>query len=67
MNNSCNFNRLSVELLHNLFDYFSTSELFFTFYNINDYLNVTLKSYIFYQLDLQSISKLHFHFICHSI
>jgi phage-related holin len=54
------FDQLPAELLHTLFTYFFASELFLTFYNINDYVNATLQSYSIYQLDLKS----HFRRIC---
>jgi hypothetical protein len=67
MANYCSFDRLAVELLHTLFDYFSASALLFTFYNINDYVNATLESYYAYQLDFKSISKSNFRRICRHI
>lgn len=67
MLNYCLFDRLPAELLHILFNYFSASELLFTFHNVNDYVNATLESYSAYQLDFQSMSKFHFRRICRHI
>jgi hypothetical protein len=64
MSNSCLFDQLPVELLHTLFNYFSASELLFTFHNVNDYVNTTLVSYPDYHFNLKFISKVHFHYLC---
>lgn len=60
----CIFDQLPTELLHTIFNYFSASELLFTFHNINDYVNAKLQTYFNYQFDCKSISKSHFRYIC---
>jgi hypothetical protein len=67
MSDSRVFDQFPIELLHILFNYFSTSELIFTFHNINDYVNTSLQSYSYYHLDLKSISKSYFRYICQYI
>jgi hypothetical protein len=67
MSDYCVCDRLPAELLHTLFNYFSASELLFTFHNVSDYVDVTLQSYPAYQLDFQSISKSHFRRICRHV
>jgi hypothetical protein len=67
MSDYCVFDQLPAELLHIVFNYFSTSELLFTFHNVSDYVNATLESYSTYQLDFQSISKFHFRRICRHV
>jgi hypothetical protein len=64
MSNSCLCDQLPVELLQTLFNYFSASELLFTFHNVNDYVNATLQSYPDYHLNLKFISKVHFRHLC---
>ena len=61
------FDRLPAELLHTLFNYFSASELFSTFFNVNDYINATLQSYCSYQLDFRAIAKSDFRRVCRHI
>lgn len=59
--------QLPVELIHSVFNYFSTPELLDTFYNVNDYVNASLQSYSSYQLNFQAISKYRFDLICHHV
>jgi hypothetical protein len=67
MSDYCVFDQLPAELLHIVFNYFSASELLFTFHNVSDYVNATLESYSTYQLDFQSISKFHFRRLCRHV
>jgi hypothetical protein len=67
MSGYCLFDRLPVELLHAIFHYFSASELLFTFHNVNDYINATLRSYTNYQLNFKSISMSRFRHICRHV
>ena len=64
MSTPCLLDQLPVELLHEIFNYFSASELFSTFFNVNDYVNAILRTYSEYHLDLKFISKSVFHRIC---
>jgi hypothetical protein len=59
MPNYCLFNRLPVELLHTLFEYFPTHEVFLTFSDVSNYVNSVLYSYSAYRLDFTSIGKAH--------
>lgn len=61
------FDQLPAELLHIICGYFSATEIFFTFYNVSDYVNATLESYSGYQLDLRCISKSDFRRICRHV
>ena len=51
------FDRLPVELLHNLFEYFATHEILLTFTDLNEHVNVTLRSYRNYKLVFKSIRE----------
>ncbi|UJR34709.1 hypothetical protein I4U23_027486 [Adineta vaga] len=63
----CLLDRLPVELLRNLFTYFLTHELFFSFSDISDYVDNVLLSFISNQPNFQSIRKDYFDLICHYI
>lgn len=67
MSDYCMLGQLPVELLHSLFNYFSTTELLYTFHGVNDYVNASLQSYSSYQLNFQGISKYYFDRICRHI
>ena len=67
MSDGCWLDRLPVELLHILFDYFSAHELFHTFHCINDHLDEVLRFYSAYRLNLQSIRKCDFDLVCRLI
>ena len=63
----CAFDQLPVELLHALFTYFSARDLLLTFYNVSDYLNDILQSYPSYRMDMKSISKSDFRYVCRHV
>jgi hypothetical protein len=63
----CFFDRLPVELLHTLFEYFLAHELCLTFSDVNDHVNSVLHSYSTCRLDLKSIPKIHFDLVCRHI
>lgn len=67
MNKICFLDQFPVELIHNLFDYFSISEILFSFSNVSDYINNILQFYPINQLDLQSIQLSDFNYVCHRI
>jgi len=60
-----NFERLPIEILFNLFDYFRIYHLFQLFYNLNSRFNTILFDYSRKShLDFQSISKTNFDLLC---
>jgi hypothetical protein len=63
MNHYCFFDRLPVEILHNLFTYFWSHEILFTFSNISDHVNAVLLAYNTYQINFRLIQKSHFDLI----
>jgi hypothetical protein len=67
MHHYCFFDRLPVEILHDLFTYFWSHEILFTFSNISDHVNAVLLAYNTYQLNFRSIQKSHFDLICQRI
>ena len=64
MSSYCLLDRLPVELLHALFDYFITPEIFFTLFNLSNYVNSTVYSYPNHRLHCRSIGRSHFRLIC---
>ncbi|CAF3905808.1 unnamed protein product, partial [Rotaria magnacalcarata] len=58
---------LPIEILHILFSYFLAHEIFYSFLNINSYLDAAIVSYPSYQLNFQSISKYYFDLVCQHI
>jgi hypothetical protein len=60
-------NRLPVELVHKIFTYLSTHEIFYAFSNLTDYLDGTLISYNRYVINFRSVLKSHFDVTCRSI
>jgi hypothetical protein len=67
MNKICFLDQFPVEIIHNLFNYFSTLEILFKFSNVSNYINNTLQSYPAYKLDFRSIELSDFNYICHHI
>lgn len=59
--------RLPVGLLHSLFTYFLAHQLLFSFSEVSDYVNTALISYAAYQMDLKSIRRVDFDFVCRRI
>ncbi|CAF4689568.1 unnamed protein product [Rotaria sp. Silwood1] len=57
-------NLLPVELLHEIFHYLSTIDIFNAFSNINYYLDSSLLKYEKYHINFRSCLKKHFDFIC---
>ena len=65
---SCHFfDQLPVELLHNLFDYIVAHEILFTFTDVSDYVNDSLRAYSAYKLIFKSIRKADFDRVCRCI
>lgn len=58
------FDRFPTEILHTVFEYFSASELFLSFYDLSQYVNGSLGSYSSYRFNCQSILKTQFRQIC---
>ncbi|CAF4693444.1 unnamed protein product, partial [Rotaria magnacalcarata] len=58
---------LPIEILHILFSYLLAHEIFYSFLNINSYLDAAIVSYPNYQLNFQSISKYYFDLVCQHI
>ncbi|UJR14684.1 hypothetical protein I4U23_001677 [Adineta vaga] len=65
--NACRLDRLPVELIHQLFNYFSAHEICYTFLNVTSYLDAIVHSYSAYQVDFQSISRTNFDLVCQHI
>ncbi|CAM4973223.1 unnamed protein product [Rotaria socialis] len=65
--NQCLLDELPIEILHILFSYFLAHEIFYSFLNINSYLDAAIVSYPNYQLNFQSISKYYFDLVCQHI
>jgi hypothetical protein len=63
----CILDLLPVELLHDLFIYFTTHEILLTFSDVSDYINAVILSYKGYCLDFKSIEKSHFDLVCRYI
>lgn len=64
---SCLFDRLPVELLYLLFEYFRADEICFTFFNVTNRLNSVLQSYTAYHVDLKSTEQAQYDLICRYI
>ena len=65
---SCHFfDQLPVEILHNLFDYFVAHEILFTFTDVSDYVNGSLRAYSAYKFIFKSIRKADFDLVCRCI
>jgi hypothetical protein len=60
------FDRFPIELIYEIFSYFSCDEILHSFYSINKYLNNIIENYHFYYLDFSSdeIRKKEFDLIC---
>jgi hypothetical protein len=61
------FDQFPVEIIHILFNYIPVPELYFTFYNVSDYINAVLFSYPTLLINFQSYLPYHIDFICHQI
>lgn len=55
---------LPPELFHDLFSYFSVSEIFYSFTNVSSYVDTVLMGYRFYRINFKGISRHHFDLIC---
>ena len=60
-------NFLPIELLHEIFNYLSTIDIFQAFSNINYYLDSCLLKYEKYHINFRSCIKKYFDFICNHI
>ena len=67
MPNYCLFDRLPVELLHTLFEYFLAHEILLIFADVSNHVDAVLQSYSAYLFNLKSIQKAHFDLLCHHI
>ena len=67
LSSDCVLDQLPVELLHALFDYFTTSDIFFTFFNVSNYLNCIVSSYSNHRIHCRSIQRSHFRLICEHV
>jgi hypothetical protein len=67
MPNYCLFDRLPVELLHTLFEYFLAHEILLIFSDTSDHVDAVLRSYSAYRLNLKSIRKADFDLLCRHI
>lgn len=67
MSHWCVLNQFPVEIFYILFDYFTSDEVFRTFFNINDYIDSIIDSYPNHRLHLKSIRKSEFDLLCSHI
>jgi hypothetical protein len=58
---------LPVELIHYIFGYLWSHEIFYAFFNLNSYFNAVLVNYNHYSVNCRSILKYQFDIICHHI
>ena len=58
------FEYLANELILDIFEYLSVSDLFRAFFGLNTHFNQLLTQFKFYRLDLRSISKENFQLLC---
>jgi len=65
--NICFFDLLPLELLHNIFTYFFTHEILYSFSNVSDHVDIVLLTYPSYRLNFKSILKSNFDLICRQI
>ena len=61
------FDRLPVDILYTIFNYFYAHEIFIGFLNLNTHLNAVIRSYRNYRVNFQSILRSHFDLVCHYI
>ncbi|CAF1223400.1 unnamed protein product [Rotaria sp. Silwood1] len=61
------FDKLPIELIHKIFNYLETYDIFVSFFNINTYMNTILNTYQRYNLNFKSISMSHFYITLHYI
>lgn len=59
--------RFPAELIHTLLKYFTFHEVHHTFAGINDHFNRIVYSYHGYRVNLKSIQRYDFEFVCHRI
>ena len=64
MQRSCLLDFLPIELLHNLFAYFVTNEVLFSFSDVSEYLNGAVLSYVTRHPNFKSIRRSFFDVIC---
>ena len=65
--NTSRLDDVPVELLHQLFNYFSAHEIFYSFVHLNSYIDAVLKTYTNYRINFKAISKSHFDLVCQHI
>ncbi|CAF1486234.1 unnamed protein product [Rotaria sordida] len=59
--------KLPIELIHTIFNYLETHDIFISFYNINTYINTILNTYQRYHINFESISMSNFYMTLHHI
>lgn len=64
---SCPLDIFPVELLHNIFSYFSSHEILRTFSDVSPYLDAVLLAYPCYRVNFKSIRRTDFDLICQRI
>ena len=64
---SCMLDILPWDILHTIFDYLEIVDLLHGFVDVNPHLNTILHSYTRIQLNLKSVRKSTFHYICERI
>jgi len=64
---SCLLDRLPVECLYMIFEYFWAQEIFHSFLNVTQYINQVLENYNGYLINFKSIRKQDFDLLCRSI
>ena len=60
----CSLDLLPIELLYNVFNYFSSQEILLSFTDLSDYITTVISSYPSYQWDFQAIRKSDFDLVC---
>ena len=67
MSDYCGLDRLPVEILYDLFDYFVAHELFFSLSGVTNHIDFILHSYPTHRLDLIAVGQAQFDLICSHI
>lgn len=65
--NTCQLDKLPVELIHHLLSYFSAHEIFCTFINVTSYIDAVLIAYSNYKVNFKSITRNNFDLVCQHI
>ncbi len=63
----CLLDKFPVELIHQIFNYFSTLEILLTFSDVSSYLDAVLHGYSSYKVNFKSIDRNNFDLICQRI